>query len=274
MARRCGRRALGTGKGAESVNMGMITVIGRGHSGTRVMSHTLYASGVYMGQMLNPSGDLIPPQDMYAACRVLAQHVRWEGGLTWDWSELLSMEPPPEFVELIHSYLRSVLERTAEHKGWKIPETTLVLPWIVHMFPEVRYIYWIRNPLDCILGRHLTDDLRDFGIQYPPTEDERLRRAISWRYQYELVKATSKPEHWLEVRFEDFVLRQDETLARLEGFLGIQLAKIPVRTEAVGRWKRALGGAGQAPAGDCVVPYDLLAPAMIEYGYEVPLGES
>ena len=73
-------------------------------------------------------------------------------------------------------------------------------PWIRRLYPDIRYIFWIRNPRDCILGGHLTDDLADFGIPYPPTDDERLRRAISWKYQYDLVKATPKPEHWIEVR--------------------------------------------------------------------------
>jgi hypothetical protein len=171
------------------------------------------------------------------------------------------MEIEPEFVQLLESYLDSVLKRNVEHKGWKIPETTLILPWVVRMFPEIKYIFWIRNPRDCILNRHLTDDLRDFGIQYPETEDQRLRRAISWKYQYDLVKATPKPEHWLEVRFEDFVLRQDETLARLEDFLGIELAKIPVRPEAVDRWKQD----------DGVNYFDFFEPAMVEYGYELPV---
>jgi hypothetical protein len=240
--------------------MSLITVIGRGHSGTRAMSHTLSASGVFMGAPLNESGDLLPPQDMYEACRVLARYVRWCGDLKWDWSALHSMEIPAEFSNLIYSYLRSVLESNEPHKGWKIPETTLVFPWIARMFPDAKYIFWIRDPRDCILNRHLTDDLRDFGIQYPLTDDVYLRRAISWKYQYDLVKATPKPRHWIEVRFEDFVLRQDETLQRLEEFLGIRLAKIPVRPEAVGRWKQS----SEARY------YDFLRPALEEYGYELP----
>ena len=52
-----------------------ITVIGRGHSGTRAMSHTLSASGVYMGAQINKSGDLVPAEDMYEACRIMARHV-------------------------------------------------------------------------------------------------------------------------------------------------------------------------------------------------------
>lgn len=192
--------------------MSIITIIGRGHSGTRAISHTLSASGVFMGAPLNESGDLLPPQDMYNACRVFAKHVVWKGGLNWVWSELFSMEIPEEFTRLINSYLKSVLSSNSIHKGWKIPETTLVFPWILRMFPDIKYIFWIRNPRDCILGRHLTDDLRDFGVPYPETDDIYLRRAVSWKYQYDLVKAVAKPNQWIEVRFEDFVLKQEDTL--------------------------------------------------------------
>lgn len=240
--------------------MTTVTIIGRGHSGTRAMSHTLSASGVLMGVPLNGSGDLLPPQTMYDACRVFAHYVRWHGDLTWDWDEALRAKIPDQFKFLIHTYLTAVRLSDAEHKGWKIPETTLVFPWIVRMFPEIKYIFWIRDPRDSIIGRHLTDDLRDFGIDYPATEDERLRRAISWKYQYDLVQSMPKPKHWIEVRFEDFVLRQDETLARLEDFLGIKLAKIPVKPETVGRWKTDEG----------VHDYDFFAPAMAQYGYELP----
>lgn len=240
--------------------MSLITVIGRGHSGTRAISHTLYASGVYMGQTLNPSGDLVPPQDMYDACRLFAQYVRWQGGLNWCFDDVHSMLIEADFRQLIERYLTTVLKRQAEHKGWKIPETTLIYPWIVRMFPEIKYIFWVRNPRDCILRGHKTDDLRDFGIDYPPTDDLRLRRAISWKYQYDLMQATPKPAHWLEVRFEDFVLKQEETLARLEAFLEMKLARIIVRPDAVDRWRQDEGRNY----------FDFLAPAMQQYGYEIP----
>jgi len=254
----------------------MVTVIGRGHSGTRAMSHTLSASGVYMGEPLNDSGDLLPPEAMYEACRVMARYVRWKGGLEWDFSALHTMDIPAEFTDLIHAYLKTVLQRSGQHRGWKdlktmfhrsaphqgwkIPETTLVYPWIQRMFPDIRYIFWIRDPRDCIIGGHVTDDLANFGIDYPRTDDVRRRRAISWKYQYDLVRATPKPTHWLEVRFEDFVLRQAETLVRLEHYLGIPLARIPVRPETLERWRT------DAETHD----FDFFAPAMREYGYAAP----
>jgi hypothetical protein len=205
----------------------VVTVIGRGHSGTRVISHTLYASGVYMGARLNPSGDLVPAEDFYEACRVMGRYVVHRGGLDWDFSRLHTMRIDPAFTRLVESYLASVLSSRAEQRGWKLPETTLVYPWIVRMFPDVRYIHWVRDPRDSIIGSHLTDDLSDFGVPYERTEGLRLMRAVSWKYQREIVKATPAPKHVIHVRFEDFVLKQNATLRRLVEFLG----------DPIGRWK-------------------------------------
>ncbi len=242
--------------------MPLVTVIGRGHSGTRAISHTLYASGVYMGACLNRSGDLIPPADMYDACRVLARHVEWQGDLDWDFSQLHNMPIPDEFTQLLERYLASVLQEQKRRPdalvGWKIPETTLVYPWITRLYPETKFIFWIRDPRDSILGNHKTDDIRDFGIDHPATDDVQMSRAASWKYQYDIVKATPKPKHWIEVRFEDFVQDRDATLDRLEAYLDIELARIPVRPESVGRWRDS-----QAD-----FDFDFFATALTEYGYD------
>jgi hypothetical protein len=241
--------------------MPLVTIIGRGHSGTRAISHTLYASGVYMGACLNRSGDLIPPQDMYDACSILARYVEWKGDLEWDFSRLYETPIPDEFTQLIERYLQSVF---AEHErrpdaltGWKIPETTLVYPWISRLYPETKFIFWIRDPRDSILGRHKTDDLRYFGVSYPEADDVQSRRAISWKYQYDIVKTTPKPKHWIEVRFEDFVLDHERTVTRLEEYLDIELARIPVHPDAVGRWRNT----------NERVDFDFFGPALTEYGY-------
>ena len=217
--------------------MSIITVIGRGHSGTRAIAHTLYASGVFMGSTLNRSGDKVPPHALYDACRVMAKYVEWKGGLEWDFDDLHSAKIDPEFEDLIGEYLRDIASDRSEHKGWKLPETTLIYPWIVRMLPNIHYIHWIRDPRDSIIGAHKTDDLADFGIEYERTDDIRRRRAISWKYQYELMKATPKPKKWILVRFEDFVLKQEEVLRELEAFLGFELGRIVVRPESLGRWK-------------------------------------
>ena len=142
------------------------------------------------------------------------------------------------------------------------------------MFPDIKYIYWVRNPRDCILGRHGTDDMKRFGIGYPeiPVDEplsreeisvspaERYRRAISWKYQFDLMQATPRPKQCIEVRFEDLVLKQDETLARLSEFVGFQLNAIKMRADSVGRYQHD----------DGVNYFDFFAPAMTYHGYEIP----
>ncbi len=216
-----------------------------------------------MGNQLNPSGDKIPPHEMYDACRVIAQYVTWKGGLCWDFDALFTMPIDPEFKRLINAYLSDVFRSSSANKGWKIPETTLVYPWIARMFPQIKFIHWIRDPRDCIRGAHKTDDLRKFGINYPRTDNVYEMRAISWYYQYQLMKATLTPENVIQIRFEDFVLKQEETLKRLETFLGIPLGRIVVRQDAVGRWK------GDLVDGAFLLPYDFefLEPAIVENGY-------
>jgi hypothetical protein len=239
-------------------NTMLITVIGRGHSGTRAISQTLSDSGVFMGPTLNSSWDTMPPEAMYEACRVIGRHAVSTGLATWDFDLLLKTLPTVEFQSLVRAYLKDILGSSATHKGWKLPETTLAYPWLVRMFPGIKYIFWIRDPRDSILGGHCTDELERFGIPHGPIENTLLKRAVSWKYQYDLVKATPTPANWIEVRLEDFVLRQEETLKRLEQFLGIPLVRIPVKADAVGRWKTSRE----------VLDYDFLKPAMREYHYE------
>ena len=76
------------------------------------------------------------------------------------------------------------------------------------------------------------------------------------------MKATPRPKNWIEVRFEDFVLNQEATLARLEEYLGIPLARIITRPDTVGRWKHD----------DGQHYFDFFQPAMKQYGYALELG--
>ncbi len=254
-----GPRVAGFGE-ATCVQQTMITVIGRGNSGTRAVAHTLMRSGVFMGEPIKAdSADLVPADDMYAACRIIARYIPWRGGLSWDFGPVQTMPIPAEFRHLVESYLTSVLADPGPRTGWKLPETTLCYPWISRLFPDIRYIFWVRNPRDCIVNGHVTDDLRDFGIEYPRTDDPYLRRAISWKYQDDLVAATPRPRHWITMRMEDFVEHQDREVSRLENYLGFALERIAVHGDSVDRHKRVPG-----------VPFpDFLEPAMRKYGYQI-----
>lgn len=274
--------------------MGLITVIGRGNSGTRVMSHTLSQSGVFMGWQQNPAGDLMPPDPLYEACREMAQHISLADG-DWDVTSAIESPPSERFCQLVFRYLQPILTSGAKNRGWKLPETTLVLPWITQLLPEARCIWWVRDPRDNILSKHKTDDLSFYNIPTPDVDallstrysdlremaiargsvpepsvpwadaswsalDElrvRLRRALSWKFQYDLIEATPKPKSWLMVRYEDFILDQRRVLKELSRFVQVPLVRVPVSSDAVGRWQRD----------DFVTSFDFLERPIAELGY-------
>ena len=215
----------------------LITVIGRGNSGTRMLAHAFLASGVFLGTTLNNSGDSLPPEPMYEACKTIARHVHWAGGLSWEFDELHTMSIDPAFEEFVLTYLADVLSSRRPQRGWKLPETTLAFPWIVRMFPSAKYVHIVRDPRDALLSGHITDDLSVAGIRYPRTSDKLAQRVASWKYQHEIVKATPRPAHFLSVRYEDLVLEHDATMRKLEEFLAIPLARVIVDKSRVGRWR-------------------------------------
>lgn len=234
----------------------LIIVVGRGHSGTRVISHTLYASGVFMGEQINPSGDMIPADSMYEAAAEFGRFVQWNGELEWDFDTAIATRRTEAFASRLGEYLRWFWQYPSP-KGWKLPETLLALPWIIAEFPEAYYIYLVRDPRDCILGPHVTDDLARFNVDGLQANDTLTQRAISWYYQYQLVKATPKPDRWLQIRFEDFILYQGGELERLEEFLQIEMGRIVVKRSPVGRWRTSSED----------VDFDFLRGPIEELGY-------
>jgi len=215
----------------------VIIIIGKGHGGTRAISRTLVESGIYMGN-LNESYDHIPAELAYQACQIIGEHMK----LPWDFSAFPET-PSVEFVKKMECYLAPILNHK-EPRGWKLPETTLMYPWIVKMFPDAHYIHWVRNPLDSIQGEHVTDDLKRFNVPTFPIDNPSLiskdnilnKRYQSWLYQEALIECTPRPRKFLSVWFEDFILKQEETIRKIEKFLNIPLVYIPVDKKAVGRY--------------------------------------
>jgi hypothetical protein len=211
----------------------MIIIVGRGSGGTRLMSHALAASGVYMGPR-NVSGDLVPAQTMYDAVRMAGPLVQRTGDLQWDFSRLLASIPPVRFHVLVDKYLAHVTSAKGARVGWKLPETLLALPWIVRFFPDARYLYWTRAVGTSITKpHHLTDRISNFGVPSARHVDPIRSRIESWTYQRAIVEATPKPKHWLHVRFEDFVSDQEATLARVSGFLGFPVQSVTINHDSV-----------------------------------------
>ena len=128
-------------------------------------------------------------------------------------------------LEAAHRRRRLTLLLDKRGDSPKIPGSLIHSPVYVAQGAEVR---------DCILGPHLTDDLKQFGIPHDHTSDERLQRAISWKYQVEIVRATPKPRRWLTLRFEEGM--------KLEEIAEVTRAPLPTVKSRVQRGLQALRG--------------------------------
>ena len=203
-------------------------------------------------------------EDMYEACRVhgAARAFTWAG---WSGTSRSSHTMPidPEFTRLVESYLASVLASDADRKGWKLPETTLVYPWIVRMFPDIHYIHWVRDPRDSHPRRATSPTTWPTSASPTSTTDDlRLRRAISWKYQREIVQATPRAAALDPGAVRG--LRPAPGARRWRGWRSSWASRwrrSTVHADRIGRWKLD---------GGVSTDFDFFADEMAELGYEMP----
>jgi hypothetical protein len=184
---------------------------------------------------MNESGDLIPADEMYRATRLAGRRVERIGHHEWDCSRLTESEPPPDY--------RAHVARGHGDFGFKLPETTFSLPWLVKMYPHARYLHWTRDPRDAVMRPHFSDDLPRFAVpsEYTPgrtpgrlpwPDSPMEARIESYIYQRRLVAISPRPEHFLEVSFEDFILDNARITATIGDFVGRPLAPVTAPLDA------------------------------------------
>ncbi len=237
-----------------------IIIIGRAHSGTRLLPGALAEARVYIGEPLNIANDLLPVDDIYTACRMFGDFVKKTDKYDWDFSETLSCEIPGKFVELLTDYLTPLVESKSEKVGWKNPVNTLCYPWLVRLLPKATFIFWVRHPEGSSSKMSGVDRLERWNIpckKYWFHEWNFRMRAVSWKYHYDIVNNTPQPENFLKVRFEDYVLEHNKTNQEIGNTLGLALPIQKLNTEKVKplnmKFKKK---------------YKFLEKAMEEMGYE------
>jgi hypothetical protein len=234
----------------------LIIVIGRGHGGTRLISRLLLENGVATGNV-NYARDMVPPTHMHEAADHYSKLVEYRGNCEWDFSKANSTEPPAEYRQSVDLYLGQIRD-VPEPKYFKLPETILSYPWIKQMFPDSSFIHWVRDPRDAEVHNSDWREMWDqWGIDREELGERRVA-AMSWKYQFDIVKSVPPPERYIRVRYEDFCLDHEGEVGRLREFLGVDLEPLAdVRTDAVYKWRRQ----------DDHETFDFLQPAIAELGY-------
>lgn len=203
-------------------NDNIVTIIGRGHSGTRMIAGALKNSGFYMGDV-NVSNDKKPYAPIYELSKiVLSQYISISDNYEVDISKMY--EDVPDFaVKKINYYLNDVFSSKNKNKGWKLPETVFIYPWLVQMYPQIKYILWFRNPK--ANKHHNSDDfLRDWRIMNCESLSSINLMDISWKIQYDIITKTHA-NNTIFVKYEDYVLNHNNEIKRISDFLNFSLNK-------------------------------------------------
>jgi hypothetical protein len=206
-----------------------VVVMGRGHSGTRVLSWALEELGVRLGTLAEKTtGDLQDRRFTRTIKKIAARELERPP----------LAEPRPADVRRLRRGAFKLLrwmERNAAGWpdrvawGWKFPETYLVGNVVDAVFPRARYVHMVRDGRDLAFKAHLTDDadrglgrrlLRHLGALHEPRH---LQAARSWDFQ---VRRFTEFESRLGDRvhrltFEELILDPEASTKRLCSFLGI-----------------------------------------------------
>ena len=215
-----------TSRSASLAAMRPVVLLGRGHSGTRVLAWMC----VHLGVTLGTSGPHIEgdPDDVAFTNKIKAlaarnidvtspRHVR-ESALR-------------RFQAAVATYYAG-LGSPSGMWGWKFPETYLIAPYVARTFPLARYLHLVRDGRDLAFKSHLTDNprhrvgravLRACNARGLP---DHLRAAASWAYQvdrFDAFRSELPPSDVFDIRFEDLCTAPRQTAERLSAFLGVPM---------------------------------------------------
>ncbi|MBF0287378.1 MAG: sulfotransferase [SAR324 cluster bacterium] len=201
-----------------------IVLMGRGHSGTRVLSWLCTTLGINLGTSHDlATGDADDQKFTQQIKKITLNNIKCTKESDVKTKDLYL------FQKAVNGYYTR-LNCPEQHWGWKFPETYLIGPYIAKTFPQARYIHLVRDGRDIAFKRHLTDDpKRRLGKKILTDQDglkkpHHLQAAISWAFQvdnFDHFRQSVTTEQILDVTFENLCLNPRGTAQHLCEFLGL-----------------------------------------------------
>jgi hypothetical protein len=255
-----------------------VVVFCKSHSGSRLLVDLLEACGIFMGSNQNASGD---SWDLLPIVRYLVtRHYPDYSAVLRGEDELLE----DMFNTALCRHLAGYDTSGGRGWGWKLCETTFILPVVDWLFPGARFIHLIRDGRDVAFSDHTgaTDefwrkvffDRADIASWQgmPLTGSSYRRRPHLFNAQHWLNSTTvghrattALRGRCLELRYEDICGHPDAAVARLHAFLGEAPSEIvlpAIHTNSIGKFRRQ-------PRHRIRAALRLIAPLQAELGYPV-----
>ncbi|MBP1685919.1 MAG: hypothetical protein H6Q33_2062 [Deltaproteobacteria bacterium] len=217
-----------------------IVVFNKSHSGSRLLARVLASGGVFLGCRVNESADAVELLD-------LLHHLVL--GYYPDYSRLWHARGPedPILPDLIRDtmcrHLRGFDRASGRPWGWKLCETTYILPVIDFLFPRARYIHLIRDGRDVAFCDHVAPaesfwkkiyfntagitTWRGYHLTGPAYRQRSyIYNTVHWLNSVRLGRdyGAMLRERYLEVRYEDLCRDFAGAVHRVFEFCGLSAA--------------------------------------------------
>ena len=213
-----------------------IILIGRGGSGTRILSQLIQELGLFLGNELNKSED---SEEWVEPIYSLINNRNFISSDTFNESH----------IRMLRTNALTILNKTNIVEnfiwGFKLPETMLCLPELLKAFPNARVIHLTRHPVNLSLRRsHVTSRLNDkigyyvlqeaykqLNKDFESVENtpEFINNAISWQFQLHHVLKYAQTSlnggNYCEVKYEDVCKEPQKSYLYISDFLGLKLRK-------------------------------------------------
>lgn len=224
-------------------------LLGRGGSGTRLLSQLATGSGLFLGNSLNYQGDSLEWVELiYRMVR------ETRGGA--------NESTVADYRTELRENARRVLTTRSDLVGWglKLPETMVVLPALLAAFPRAKIVHLVRHPVSSSLRRtHMASRLdNEVGKAVLPaayaavgrsldllrTDDSWIHNALTWRYQVEKVLGELsylEADRQLQLKYEEICADPETPLSRLQRHLGLDPRPLPpgfkIDADRTGTWE-------------------------------------
>ena len=209
----------------------VLLLIGRGGSGTRLLSELAADAEIFIGNKLNKSGDSMEWVDLIYKMVV-------------ETGRRCALPSGSRYRREIHEAAERILAAAPSDRparwGLKLPETMLVLPLLLDAFPKAKVVHLTRHPVSSSLRRtHKTSRLgnRVGDVALPAayvfagrdtreiaTDELFLHNAYSWNYQVSRVVSYARRQlresQYLEVKYEHVCDDPNTAFRAAETFFG------------------------------------------------------
>ena len=262
---------------------GPVVIFNKSHSGSRLLAALVEQAGVFMGAHQNESRDSLDVLELVTHL-VVAHYPEYESLL----DDGVAGDPllPDLIRRVFASHLSGFDAGGGGRWGWKLCETSHIVPVVDVLFPGARFIHLIRDGRDVAFSDHRGPDSLFWKKIYFNTD-----RITHWRGRtltrraYRRRSHVFNAQHWvnsvtvgrrygarlgeryLEVRYEELCLEFERTAARVLAYIGMEAAfpavaamRPLVYAGAIGKHRRQSWLRRRRVAG-------IVTPLLLELGY-------